>query len=282
MAVRTKALDRMWNDWRDTFPASNRAEDGWIGDAAHQAETSGHNPDDTPGSRAEYSDADTIAEVRAIDKDARLNSTITMQQVVDRMLATPGDLVRLRYIIFNGYIWRKAGGWKRETYTGKDKHRTHAHFSGDPNFDEASAEWTSITHFKLGNLEGDDMAIDDAGNFTKPLTQGTPGYAGQQRDTALAFIWKGVADANALLTEARAADFSQNTTLTTILNLLQQATAAGGGPLDTAAITAAIAAEHEATRALLADQHTAEMAELQRQHQEELAGLRARLAASNA
>src|ERR1051326_5441753 len=54
------------------FPARDRASDGTIGDPAHQAEVSGHNPDDTPGVRAERSDADSKPEVRAADVTSAL------------------------------------------------------------------------------------------------------------------------------------------------------------------------------------------------------------------
>lgn len=38
---------------------------------------------------------------------------------------------------------------------------------------------------------------DMSDSWTEPLTQGTPGYAGQQRDTALAFAWQAAHDAKA-------------------------------------------------------------------------------------
>lgn len=76
-----------------------------------------------------------------------------------------------------------------------------------------------------------------------------------------------------------AAAKSEATTLATLVQLLQAATAGGGAPLDTAAVTAAIVAEHETTRALLVTQHTADMAALTREHAAVVAGLRAELAA---
>jgi hypothetical protein len=143
--VLTVNLTALRSAFRSRFPNSTTLQDGTIGDTAHQQSTSGHNPDDTPGSRSEYSDADTKPEVRALDKDSRLNSpTVDMQGVINAILATPADRDRLAYIIFNGYIWRKRNGGKRETYTGSDKHRTHAHFSGDPAHDESGAPWTSV------------------------------------------------------------------------------------------------------------------------------------------
>jgi hypothetical protein len=135
------------------FPNRNKSTDGTIGDQDHATGTSGHNPDDTPGVQAERQDADTKPEVRAADASANLGDPrLTMQDVVDAILRTPTDRDRLIYIIFNGFIWRKAGGWRRETYTGADKHRTHIHASGDPMSDEDGAPWTSILTL------GDDMS----------------------------------------------------------------------------------------------------------------------------
>ncbi len=118
--VVTASLARLMADFRATFPNKDRESDGTIGDAAHQAETSGHNPDDTPGSRSEYTDADSKPEVRAIDVDNDLRDPrgVTMQQVIDRMLATAADLRRLRYIIYNRTIWSRSNDWRPRAYTG--------------------------------------------------------------------------------------------------------------------------------------------------------------------
>lgn len=174
--VVTKSLARLKSDFNTTFPNKSHASDGTIGDAAHQAEVSGHNPDDTPGSKSEYTDADNIPEVRAIDVDNILRADpVNMQTVIDRMLKSPNDLNRLMYIIYNRQIWRKRNGWRKEVYTGASAHTEHAHFSGDPAFDEDSAPWISVTSFAQGGsimASTDDIIHAWIGGFPK-TTDGT-------------------------------------------------------------------------------------------------------------
>ncbi|WP_425424222.1 hypothetical protein, partial [Streptomyces chattanoogensis] len=118
----------------------DKASDGWIGNKAHAASTSGHNPDES--GRAERQDADRIDEVRALDVDKDLRvSGLTMQWCVQKTLDTPADRRRLIYIIWNGTIWSASNGWKPRTYTGSNKHTLHAHYSGHPDYDNDTAPW---------------------------------------------------------------------------------------------------------------------------------------------
>jgi hypothetical protein len=149
LAVLTKSLARLRSDFNTRFPKRDKASDGWIGDAAHQKSVSGHNPDDTPGSKAEYSDPDNKAEVRAIDVDKDFNeSGASMQGIVDAVLATPEDRKRLKYIIFNKRIWSASNGWKPKAYTGSNPHDKHAHFSGHPDYDEDDRPWKSVLNYR--------------------------------------------------------------------------------------------------------------------------------------
>jgi len=144
--VLTKSLARLRSDFNARFPGRDKTTDGWIGDWEHQQHTSGHNPDDTAGSLSEYTDADTIPEVRAIDVDKDLRDTkITMPMVIAGILKTPNDLKRLKYIIHNATIWTKSNGWVPKEYTGTNDHTEHAHFSGDPAYDEDTTAWSVLT-----------------------------------------------------------------------------------------------------------------------------------------
>lgn len=144
--VLTAALTALRNGFNQRFTNRYKTSDGWIGDEDHQDSTSGHNPDDTPGVSAEYSDSDTKPEVRAIDVDKDLNDSLyTMQDVIDTILITPNDLMRLKYIIFDRTIWSASNGWRPSEYTGMNPHTEHAHFSGDPLYDENDDPWSVVT-----------------------------------------------------------------------------------------------------------------------------------------
>ena len=151
-AVLTVALTALFDAFDIAFPTRDTTTDGWIGNAAHQAEVSGHNPDDTPGVRAEYSDADTKPEVRAIDVDADLRTTgYRMQDAIDAILATERDRRRLAYIIYAETIWSAKSNWQPNHYGGSDPHTTHAHFSGTPDYDEDGAAW-SVAKMGAGTM----------------------------------------------------------------------------------------------------------------------------------
>jgi hypothetical protein len=87
---------------------------GWIGNAAHQAECSDHNPDSTGC-------------VHAID--AMTLVLANQKIIVNWCLAHFGDL---QYVINQRTIWKRdANGVVRPyAYTGNDPHTNHVHISG--------------------------------------------------------------------------------------------------------------------------------------------------------
>lgn len=115
------------NTWA---PDRDHTSDGTIGDAAHQKETSGHNPDDTPGSKAEWNgDPDSTPEVRAFDCDVDFRNGASAQQLVDHIVGLKPSSV-LRYVIYNRRIYEASNGWASRAYTGASPHTEHIHFSG--------------------------------------------------------------------------------------------------------------------------------------------------------
>lgn len=156
--VKAPNVVSFFNAFNELAPERDKSSDGTIGDAAHWSRKSSHNPDDTPGSLSEYTDADSIPEVRGADVDSDLRqSGLTMEMCVQALLDTPEDLKRGKYIIFNRRIWSKSNSWKQQSYTGTDPHTGHLHFSGDPASDDNGSRWTFVD-----KLKGDIMNADQA------------------------------------------------------------------------------------------------------------------------
>lgn len=111
-------------------PNRDKASDGTVGDPAHAATSSDHNPDET--ARTPYEDADRRNEVHAVDIDGHLRVPgLTMQDCVRRIVLRhrDGRDNRLQNVIYDGRIWSRSWGWATRTYDGANKHRQHAHFS---------------------------------------------------------------------------------------------------------------------------------------------------------
>lgn len=131
-----------------------------IGDEAHQSSASGHNEDDTPGSLAEDQDADTKPEHRALD--LMLGPAFTYQDAanhVNAMVTVPANRARLLYVIFDHHIWRRAGGWVKEWYSGSDPHTNHVHDSGEADDDENTAAWVLDPPAAPTQQEDHEMAL---------------------------------------------------------------------------------------------------------------------------
>ena len=110
---------RDWVD--DNWPNRDRASDGWIGDVAHQARPSDHNPD-------------ALGIVRAIDIDADLKPGTKDRSEAHRLVDTLRAQARqgtrpIAYIIWAGKIASPRSLWRWRPYTGTNPHMHHIHVS---------------------------------------------------------------------------------------------------------------------------------------------------------
>jgi hypothetical protein len=112
------------------YPGRNRASDGLIGDAAHQAVQSDHNPN-----------AQGI--VTAIDITHDPDHGLDIQKLATALVNSLDP--RIKYIIANRQIWERGTGWHR--YDGDNPHNKHLHLSVQGNVDDS----------KLWNLKGGQM-----------------------------------------------------------------------------------------------------------------------------
>jgi hypothetical protein len=112
------SLIAMWEEANRLAPRRSRAADGSIGDAAHSARLSDHNPADGWVCAVDL----THDPVDGWDAHARA-----------RMLVARHDH-RIKYVISNGQIARSyntssVAAWTWGPYTGANAHLSHAHFS---------------------------------------------------------------------------------------------------------------------------------------------------------
>lgn len=130
--ILTLGLQNLRAQINAAFPDRDHTSDGTIGDAAHQAEVSGHNPDDTAGSKAAWNgDPDTIPEVRALDIDSDLRAApATAQQLVDHIRKLPAVETVLRYMIYDRTMYHERDGFAPTPYAGASAHTEHIHFEG--------------------------------------------------------------------------------------------------------------------------------------------------------
>jgi hypothetical protein len=132
MARLVPCLVALRDEFNELYPGRDKSSDGWIGDTAHQASRSDHNPD-------------SRGLVHAIDVDRDLGGGGSMLAYVNHLLGRcrSGAERRLTYIIYDGYIWSASYGWARRVYDGSNPHDKHAHFSADdvPSRENSTASW---------------------------------------------------------------------------------------------------------------------------------------------
>ncbi|MFI1195521.1 hypothetical protein ACH4T9_20000 [Micromonospora sp. NPDC020750] len=102
LAVLRAEIDARW-------PRRDKASDGWIGDTAHQASKSDHNPNER-------------GSVNALDID---RDGIDVAEVIAAVERHPST----HYWIYQRQIADRDDGWRRRPYTGPNPHDKHLHVS---------------------------------------------------------------------------------------------------------------------------------------------------------
>ena len=127
-----KSLDTLRKQIDAAYPKRSKSSDGTIGDAAHSARKSDHNPNGK-------------GVVQAWDMTHDPVNGIGGRALADAIFASRD--VRVKYIISDGQIASGYGAsqpygvWRR--YTGKNAHRKHVHISvrDDAEFYDATKPW---------------------------------------------------------------------------------------------------------------------------------------------
>lgn len=149
MATLAHSLQNLFGEIDSAWPNRDRRTDGWIGDKAHQARQSDHNPD----SRG-------IVHAIDIDKDG-IDPMYVVEQCISENRPT-------QYVIYNRTIWSRTRDFRPRAYTGDNPHTDHIHVSIQYGAAWEAASWTwgiasPLTGFGTGGMLGASDDMDEWG-----------------------------------------------------------------------------------------------------------------------
>lgn len=122
-------------------PGRNRSADGTIGDAAHSARESDHNPEypapaGNPPGQVDAGDYTNDTDY-GITHDPRNGADMA---AVSEAIRVSRDR-RVSYLIFNRRITGPGHSWRWDTYTGTDPHTGHMHLSVNDLHHDETQHW---------------------------------------------------------------------------------------------------------------------------------------------
>lgn len=137
----TPALTKYRDEVNKRYPKRDKATDGTIGDPAHAARVSQHNPD-KDGS------------VDAWDMDKDLNGAQSDEREIEflKLHFQRHDAAHLW--IHNRQIALRSNGWKRETYRGTNPHTGHVHWESQQATENSTKPWIIIAPPKPPTVPG--------------------------------------------------------------------------------------------------------------------------------
>jgi hypothetical protein len=115
----SKAAEQLRSEINTKYPNRDKRSDGWIGDTAHNARKSDHNPDKQGWVRAIDIDSDLV-------KSSSKESWLLAEQI--KTIALKGDK-RVSYIIHQHRIASPRQNWAWRVYKGSNPHVSHLHIS---------------------------------------------------------------------------------------------------------------------------------------------------------
>lgn len=158
------ALEVLRDQINEAYPGRDKASDGSIGDAAHNARKTDHNADWQAGGI-----------VRALDVDEDLYGPGTgptdapALALVSQLITDP----RVAYLIYEGRIWTPARGWRPYTAEGKagwfNPHKMHFHLSlrHGKKWDHDTTPWAIAAPNSQEDLMAQQISDADAAAIVK-------------------------------------------------------------------------------------------------------------------
>jgi hypothetical protein len=150
------ALGQLRKQINAAWPKRDKSLDGTIGDAAHAARKSEHNPNRDPKDDV----PDGYVTAMDIDKDG-----IPANEIVKMLIADS----RVWYVIHKGTIWSRTYGFKARKYTGANAHNGHIHVS----LVQSKAACNSTKAFKLPGVAVP-KPVQDLGEKVSKLPEDKP------------------------------------------------------------------------------------------------------------
>ena len=173
------SLAQLRREINTRWPSRDKTSDGTIGDAAHSARASDHNPN-------------SRGSVNAIDID---EDGIDAWGLVALLITDP----RVYYVIYEGRIWQRKYGFKPRPYSGINAHTKHVHVS----IIQSVAAEQNTDPWGVARIGGASPVKPSTGGSTsKPSTTNTKPKPNQSEEDELMALSKETLDqiATAVLT----------------------------------------------------------------------------------